>query len=176
MKRIANLLAISLVTLFSITSCKDDDDNNMNTAPNDTDKNFMTMGAYGNRNEIDFAQMALTMATDDSVKIFAQTMIDDHGMAMSELDSIANMFSFTLPTTIDSIHGVTKTRLMGLSGHEFDTAYINSQVQDHIDAINLFQNEINSGNNVSIKSFAVKTLPHLQMHKETADRLKARLQ
>jgi putative membrane protein len=174
MKRIANLLIISLFSVFSFTSC--DDDNDTNTTPNDTDRNFMTMASYSNRDEIDFAQMALTKATNDSVKYFAQQMVADHTPALAELDSIAGQFSYTLPTTIDSLHAAMKTQLMARSGLDFDSAYMNSQVMDHNNAISLFQNEVNAGNNVSIKNYANKTLPHLQMHREMAERIRARLQ
>jgi putative membrane protein len=164
------LLAAAII----ITSCDDDDDEDI--SPNQTDTNFMTMAAYANMNEVDFAQMALTKSTHDSVKVFANMMIADHTLAMDQLDSIADNFNYNLPTTIDSIHAALKTQLMALDGYEFDTAYMNSQVRDHINAITLFQNEVNQGRNPSIRNYASDKLPHLQMHKQRADSIRAHLQ
>ena len=170
MKHITGLSKLFIVAALFAASCDDNDnDNNTNTVLNDADKNFMTQAAYANYNEIDFAQMALTKATADTVKKFAQMMIDEHTMAMHGLDSVANQFTYTLPTTIDSLHAAMKTDLMAKSGHSFDTAYINSQVNDHQVAINLFQNESTQGNNVSVKNYATQTLPHLQTHLAVAD-------
>jgi len=169
MKHVKGLSKLFIVAALFVASCDDDDDNNTNTALNDADKNFMTMAAYANHNEIDFAEMALTKATADTVKTFAHMMIAEHTKAMNELDSIANQFSYTLPDTIDSLHAVKKTDLMAKSGYSFDTAYINGQVIDHQATISLFQNEASQGNNVSVKNWANKTLPSLQTHLAAAD-------
>lgn len=176
MKRFLNFMTISLVAVVMVSSCKDDDNDNNNTAPNDTDRNFMTMAAYANSNEIDAAQLALTKATNDSVKVFAQMMIAEHTNAKAKLDSVANQFTYTLPTTIDSAHAAMKVQMMALSGVTFDTTYMNSQVNDHVNTISLFQTEINQGNNPSIKNYATETLPHLQMHLERAQSIRAQLQ
>jgi len=170
MKHISGLSKLFIVAALFAASCNDDDDdNNMNTTLNDADKNFMTIAAYANRNEIDFAETALTKATADTVKTFAHMMIAEHTNAMNELDSIANQFSYTLPTTIDSLHAAMKTDLMAKSGYSFDTAYIDGQVRDHQATISLFQNQASQGNNVSVKNWANKTLPNLQTHLAAAD-------
>jgi putative membrane protein len=173
MKRFIKLMTISLVTAVMASSCDDDDDN---TAPNDKDKNFMTMAAYANWNEIDAAQLALTKSTNDSVKTFAQLMIAEHTTAKGQLDSVANQFTYSLPTTVDSAHAALKVHLMTLSGLAFDTTYMNSQVTDHVNTINLFQNEVNLGNNPSVKNYASQTLPHLQMHLQRAQSIRTQLQ
>ena len=172
MKRILSYTAMVLTAAIMITSCDDDEED---ISPNQTDTNFMTMAAYANLNEVDFAQLALTKSTHDSVRWFAQKMVADHSAAMSQLDSIADNFSYTLPTTIDSIHAAMKTQLMALAGYEFDTAYMNGQIRDHISAISLLQNEINQGRNPSIKNYASEKLPHLEMHKQRADSIRAQL-
>jgi putative membrane protein len=54
----------------------------------------------------------------------------------------------------------------------FDTAYINSQVKDHQAAVNLFQSEISAGATQSVKDYASKYLPHIQMHLNMADSIR----
>ncbi|MEO6546855.1 MAG: DUF4142 domain-containing protein [Ferruginibacter sp.] len=167
MKRMTILMAMFFATAVIATSCKDDDDNN-NTNITQTDKDFMIKAGYSNRDEIDFAQLALTNSSNDSVKNFAQMMITEHTAATASLDSIANRYVVTLPTTIDSMHAEMKNRLAGLAGFNFDTAYMNSQILDHNNAITLFQNEATVGNNFDVKNFATMNLPHLQMHLQRA--------
>jgi putative membrane protein len=174
MKHVKFLTAVLLGTVLAITSCKDND-NKTDTTPNDADKSFLTNAAYTNRDEIDFAQLALTKSTNDSVRGFAQSMINDHTMARAELDSLANRFSYTLPTTIDSVHAALKPQLEALSGYSFDSAYIVGQLNDHTLAINLFQSELTQGNNQEIKNYATDKLPHLQAHYAAADSVRATL-
>lgn len=173
MKRIVNITVLFCAAAMTFTSCKDDD---VDTSPNNTDTDFMTRAAYANRDEIDFAQLALQKSVDDSVKNFAHMMITGHSTALSGLDSVANQFSYTLPVTIDSVHAALKTQLMALSGVGFDSTYINSQINDHVNTINLFQNEVNLGNNPSVKGYASTNLPHLQEHLASAQSVKLHLQ
>jgi len=176
MKRFANFAALFFVVSTFIVSCKDDDNDVNTSSPNSIDTSFVTKAAYANLDEIDFAQLALTKSTNDSIRTFAQQMITDHTTALSGLDSIANQFSYTLPTTIDSAHAALKAQVMGLSGIGFDSTYINSQVADHINAITLFQSEVNLGNNPNIKGYASRMLPHLQEHLERAQSVKSHLE
>jgi putative membrane protein len=169
MKRITLLFSICMILVF-VTSCDKNNDNNSNSL-NSTDQNFMTMAAFSNNDEIDFAKLALTKSSNDSVKMFAQMMIADHTKATMGLDSLAGKYSVTLPTTIDSIHAALKTSLMALSGFSFDSSYVNGQVKDHMNAISLFQNEVNGGNNQDVKNFASGKLPVLQMHLQMANSL-----
>lgn len=169
MKRI-NLIFFICLMFVSVTSCDKNNDSNSNSL-NSADQNFMTMAAFSNNDEIDFAKLALTKSSNDSVKMFAQMMIDDHTKAAMGLDSVAGKYSVTLPTTIDSTHAALKTSLAALSGFSFDSSYVNGQVKDHMNAITLFQNEANSGNNQDVKNFAGGKLPVLQMHLQMADSL-----
>ena len=176
MKRFANFAALFFVASMFIMSCKDDDNDVNTTSPNSIDTSFVTNAAYANLDEIDFAQLALTKSTHDSILGFAQHMVTEHTTALSGLDSIANQFSYTLPTTIDSAHAALKNQVIGLSGIGFDSTYINSQIADHINAINLFQNEVNLGNNPTIKGYASRMLPHLQEHLARAQSVKSHLE
>jgi len=176
MKRFANFAALFFVASMFIASCDDDDDNVDTSSPNSTDTSFVTKATYANLAEIDFARLAQTKSTNDSILSFAQHMITEHTTALSGLDSIANQFNYTLPTTIDSAHAALKTQAMGLSGIGFDSTYINSQIADHVNAINLFQNEVNLGNNPNIKGYASRMLPHLQEHLARAQSVKSHLQ
>lgn len=168
-----------LAALFAIfigdSACKMDDDI-ADVTPNDVDYDFMTKASYANRGKIDFAQLALTRSTNDSVKAFAEMIIADHTAALTSLESLATRYNFSLPGTIDSVHVALKLKLIGFSGYSFDTAYINGQIKDHTTALNLYRNEISNGFEPVIKKYAAEHLPHLEMHLQEADSLKTYLQ
>ena len=135
----------------------------------DTDENFMKNAAYANYNEIDAGQLAGTQATDSAVRSFAHMMVAEHQTALNELKSLAQDKDIALPTGPDAAHIAAKQQLQQLSGHAFDSAYIHMQVTDHQTTVNLFQGEINSGENEDVQNYARKYLPHIQMHLNMAD-------
>jgi len=173
MKKMTLFSALLLATTFAITSCNDNEDDDV--SPNDTDRNFMSKAGYANRNEVDFAQLALSKSSNDSVKNFAQMMITDHTAGIAGLDTLGTKFSFSLPTTIDSVHAAMKTQLSALSGYRFDTAYMNGQIKDHTATIDLFQNELSQGRNPDVRGYASRNLPHIQLHKQRADSIREKL-
>jgi putative membrane protein len=74
--------------------------------------------------------------------------------------------------TIDAQHQMLMSRLDTLNGLAFDTVYINSQVKDHQANVTLFQSEVSAGSNQSVKDYASKYLPHIQMHLNMADSIR----
>ena len=130
----------------------------------DTDKGFMFKATQSNLAEVGVAKLALDKSTSDSVKSFAQMMIDDHTQAQAELAALASRQGVTLPDSTDDVHMMFKKRLMLASGSSFDSAYLQSQVKDHVATIALFQSEVNQGHNAECKAYASKLLPKLNMH------------
>jgi putative membrane protein len=146
---------------------KDNNDDDLNG----TDNTFMTQVAMGNKAEIMAGQLAATKGENAEVKAFGQLMVTEHGMAQTDLESIASSLGKTLPDTVDAEHQALMVRLNSLSGHSFDTAYMNSQVKDHQKTVMIFQTETSDGNNRRVRDYANTYLPHIQMHLQKADSL-----
>lgn len=134
----------------------------------ETDKAFMIKATQNNLAEVDAAKLALTQSTSDSVKSFAQMMVDEHTNAQAELAALAQKQGVTLPDSTDDEHRMFKQRLVLASGNSFDSAYMQSQVKDHVKTIALFQAEITNGMDAQTKAYAAKLLPKLQMHLQHA--------
>ena len=137
----------------------------------DADKAFLIKVAQSNFAEIDAAKLALAQSASDSVKTFAQMMIDEHTKAQTDLSALAQKQSVTLPDSTDVEHRLFSQRLKMLQGASFDSVYVQSQVRDHVKTIALFKAETNTGKNEEDKAFAIKLLPNLQMHLNHAYRL-----
>ena len=137
----------------------------------EADKAFMIKATQGNLAEVEAAKLAVSQSASDSIRLFAQMMIEDHTTAQSELAAIAKSQNVTLPDSTDDEHRMFKQRLMLVQGKSFDSAYMQSQVRDHIKTIALFKAEISNGVNAETKAYASKLLPKLQMHFQHAQNL-----
>jgi putative membrane protein len=137
---------------------------NATTAPVTDPQGFASKAAVSNMFEIQASQLALTVSTTPAVKIFAQKMIDDHTKAGQQMQRAAQTENVSVPTALDGPTSQQLAQLKGLSGQQFDQAYIPIQLQAHKDAVALFQTYSTSGQTGALKDFAGETLPTLQMH------------
>ena len=128
------------------------------------DAQFAKEAAIGGMVEVELGKLASSKASSDKVKQFGQKMVDDHSKANNELKAVADKNQMTLPTELDAKHKAVVNKLSGLSGGQFDKAYVAMMVKDHDKDVADFQQEANSGTNSDLKSFASKTLPTLQEH------------
>jgi putative membrane protein len=138
------------------------------------DERFVKNVAGDNLAEVELGQMAVTKASSDQVKTFAQRMVDDHGKANDELKALVSSKNITLPAMVDAKHKAAHDRLSKLSGAAFDRAYMREMVAGHQVAVNAFRTESRIGKDADIKAWAAKTLPtieeHLKMARETSGR------
>lgn len=126
--------------------------------------------------EVQMGNLALQKAQSADVKAFAQRMVTDHSKANEELSQIVTAKGLTLPAELDSEHKAGLDHLTGLSGAEFDKAYMDHMVGDHEKAKGLFQTGTNSAEDPDIKAYAAKNLPvieeHFKLAQEVAGKVK----
>jgi len=134
------------------------------TALSPSDQIFAKKAAQGGMAEVQLGQLAVTKASSQKVKDFGQKMVDDHSKANDQLKSIAGQNNVTLPTSLSPKDKQLVNRLSGLSGADFDKAYMSAMVKDHQMDISQFEAEASSGRNTDLKSFASNTLPTLKEH------------
>jgi putative membrane protein len=165
------LLALTgLLAAASFCACDNNNDNeDTNSIVNATDSAFVIQAGMSNTAEISVAQLTPTRSIDSSIMTFAQQMINDHTAAQTSLKNVAGKYYLTVPDSVEAAHALLKAQLELMSGRAFDSMYIHQQVTDHQAAIQLYQTEVNSGNNLDLRNFADTTLPKLQMHLNMAD-------
>lgn len=133
------------------------------------DQKFMMMAATGGMAEVEMARLALEKSTNDSVKQYAQKMIDDHTAAGNELMQVASTKGVMLPAQPDAKHMAMMMKMRKLSGMEFDMMYVKEAgVKGHEAMEKLFMKESMSGKDMDAKAFAAKTLPTVRMHLQMA--------
>jgi putative membrane protein len=133
------------------------------------DKQFMIQAAQGGMAEVQFARIANQKASSQTVRQYAQQMINDHTPANQELMSIAARKGVILPKTIGPQNQAIKRSLSQLSGTAFDRAYLRAAgVQSHTQQAALFQREAQQGRDPDVKAFAARVLPIVQGHLQMA--------
>jgi len=152
------IAAIAAIVLFSSSAIQ--------AAPvSRMDRTFATKAAQGGMAEVQAAKIALQHGVDGDVRMFAQHMLDDHSKANMKLMRIAANQGIALPAHTDAMHQMGLEKLSNLSGSQFDRAYINAMVKDHVATVSLFQHEANTGRNGALRQFASSTLPTLKQHR-----------
>ena len=131
-------------------------------------RTFLRMAAQGNRAEVRLGRLALRKSENDDVRRFAQTMIDDHGSTLEETRKYANNHYIDLPSGLSDEQRSVHERLSGLSGRDFDRAYVRAMVSDHEKDVQMWQSQASSGRNRDVREWASEKVPTLRHHLEMA--------
>lgn len=137
--------------------------------------NFWTNAAQGGLAEVEMGKLASTKATNPEVKKFAQKMVTDHTKANDELKTLAAKKNMLLPAEVSSGQKSMMDKLNGLSGADFDKAYIDGQVSDHEATVKLFEDQAKDDSDAELKAFAAKTLPIIKGHLEMIKGMQAKM-
>jgi putative membrane protein len=139
------------------------------------DASFLRDASEANNAEVAAGKLAVAQSQSADVKTFAQMMIDDHSKAEDDLKALASQKGLKVSDK-PSIMERTETKILSeRKGSSFDQHYAESDgVKAHADAIKLFQNEADKGQDADVKAWATKMLPALQKHQQAANDLKTK--
>jgi len=121
---------------------------------------ILDAGASGMK-EVELSKLAVQKGINQGVKAFATMMVSDHTKANSELKTLADSRNATLVMGPDAT--TASTSLSGLSGAAFDLAYVKTMIEDHTNAVDMF-NRATRSSDPEIKAYATKYLPTLKEH------------
>lgn len=163
MKKLTIMLAIAAIIF---TSCSKDKEKT-NVDINDTD--FAKKAWVANKAEIELGQLAITKATDTSIRNFAQSIVAEQNDAKSQLQGIAQQLNITLPDSLDADNVGVRAQMIDLNGRPSDSVYIVNRVIQLQRTVTLYQAQLNAGVNESLRLYALTELPKLQAHLQAAD-------
>jgi len=141
-------------------------------ATSDDDKQFLSTAAQSDTNEIKLSQLAEKKASSPQVKSFATKMVADHQKLEMQMKPFATKWNLTPPAGLDADHQAIYNRLNGLSGADFDKAYMNAMDEDHHKALDAFTTESQSTQDPQFKKAVMKGKAVVQGHTTMADNLK----
>lgn len=138
-------------------------------------KTFAKTASQSGHFEMMSGELAQEKSKSAGVKDFAKMMVEDHGGAVHKLDKIAEEAGVK---SVESGVG-QKTKYAAhmkmlqdaAPGVPFDEVYINIQRKTHQEAVALFREYAENGDDPKLKQFAAETLPTLQAHVDHAMKL-----
>jgi putative membrane protein len=154
--------------------------NAQGTAPTDPQIVGIALGA--DQIDIAYAKLAMSKTQDKQVIGFAQQMINDHTAVSKSVGALAAKLNVTPADSETS--GSLKTqaeqmtqKLQGLSGKEFEKAYIDNEVAYHQAVINATKTVlVPSARNAELKSALQGAVPLFEGHLAHAQRVQSAIE
>ena len=140
---------------------------------NSRDQTFVTKIAKGNNYEIQAAQKAQSMASNQAYKPYAQMIVNDHTKAGNKLKNIIAKIdpSMQLPTGVSQKQQAHLDALQN-AGNNFDQTYRDQMISTHEAALKLVEDYVaQPGDNAQIKHFARTLEPVFHKHLRKARKL-----
>lgn len=129
--------------------------------------------AQANINEVAAGKIALNKAQSGDVKAFAQKMVDDHGDALTKVQTVAKQKGVELPTEPDASHKAMADKLEKESGDAFDKMYMeNAGAKDHKMVLSKLQSDAKNIKDPDVKALADAHIPVVEQHLKTAEQMK----
>jgi putative membrane protein len=146
-----------------------------------TDPQIAAIVVAANTVDIEAGKLAQSKTRNEKVKLFADTMINDHTAVNKSAVELVTKLGVT-PEESETSRALTasgeqaRARLGGLSGKEFDREYIANEVAYHklvIDAVD--KTLIPNAQNAELKAALVNVRPALVAHLQHAEQIQAEL-
>ena len=146
-----------------------------------TDPQIASIVVTANAVDSTSGELALQKGTHARVKEFAQRMVTDHGGVNQQAVALATRLGVTPednPISRQLAQGGQQTRqqLEGMSGEQFDRAYMDSEVEYHETVLAAIdQTLIPSAQNAELRALLEQTRPAVQAHLEMARQIQGEL-
>src|SRR5690606_33993406 len=138
----------------------------MSFGQENAEKSFLSKAILANQYEIALAQQAGERSSSESVKAYAQMLIDDHQKVAKDLQKYAEAKGWTVSTDLGATHQDLLNSLAGTDSSTYDQAFKDAAITSHEEAIAMY--EAAQGNNAitdeSLKTWIATTLPSLKTH------------
>lgn len=133
---------------------------------------FVTAAGQSDQFEIQEGRMAEKMGSP-AVKRFGARMVRDHTKTTATLMKAVKRSGMQPPPPppLRPDQADMMGQLQGLSGPDFDKAYIAQQVKSHEEALALQSSYAQSGDTPAIKAAARSAVPIVKMHLKMAERM-----
>jgi putative membrane protein len=140
-----------------------------------SDAQILHVAYTANAGEVSEGQVAVTRATATAVQDFAQMMVSDHTAAANAVTSLATSSGIGTVTNDVSVTLSAKSQgelvtLNGVSASQFDMVYMEEQVQDHRDVLELFDGTlIPEAQNADVRTLLESMRATVQSHLSLAE-------
>jgi putative membrane protein len=135
------------------------------------DKAFVSKALEGGMAEVQLGQLAAEKGSSDDVKQFGQKMVSDHTRLGDQMKQVAQQIGVAPPTTVSKKDKELMVKLQGLSGAQFDNAYIVAMVKDHKKDAEEFKSEAQQSQNPAVQQAAQQGSQVIDEHLKMIDQV-----
>jgi putative membrane protein len=135
------------------------------------DKAFLHEVAEGGVAELQLGQLAAQKASNDDVKKFGQTMVDDHATLTDLMKPAATELGVKVPGKMDKGDQAEYDKLKTLSGPDFDKEFLLYIVAEHRRNLREYRDEILVTSDEELKEAALNSAKVVVAHTREAIKL-----
>ena len=139
------------------------------------DRDFLIEASTCGHAAVKYSEVAQKQASDPAVKEFANKMVKEHTKCNEELASMIKDTKIAIVVGAEKETRDELARLGKLSGADFDRAYMKDMVDGHEKAVRMLEDQIKSGKDEKLNTFAKDKLATLQAHLKEARDIAAKL-
>jgi putative membrane protein len=154
-----------LIILFGLQACQQKQAKNYNIDQDNV--LFVKNGIEGQLTEILASGLVITNSNNHRIINLAKAMLDDHTNEGEGLKKLETDKKIVEKDTISSAHQQSIDSLSKKSGTAFDKAFLRLIITDHDKAVELYTTASQS-KDADVNKFAVKTLPVIKAHLDSA--------
>jgi putative membrane protein len=136
--------------------------------PNPQDLAFVQQATASGLAEVSEGQIAIAKSSNPAVRNFGQRMVTDHTAANNQLSAIAAQEHIQQSPVLTGSQQQDIVTLEILSDPQFTRTYLDMQVFDHIETVRQFFQETTTGQDPTLRAFALQQLPTLVQHLDSA--------
>ncbi|HUN84773.1 MAG TPA: DUF4142 domain-containing protein [Terracidiphilus sp.] len=133
---------------------------------------FVSQAIEGDNAEVQLGQIAQQKGQTADVKEFGQKMVADHTQINDKLmKPVAKQLGISVPKGTSKKEKKEIAKLQGMSGKQFDTAYIQMMVKDHEKDLKDYKDEVESAQNPTVKQAAQEGETVIQKHLQLIEQI-----
>ncbi len=139
---------------------------------NNNDMNFLMEAAEMQMEKINLGKLAQQKGNSSHVKELGKMMEEDHTKSLNELRALAQSKSISIPNSLTDDNKDSYEKLNDKSGNDFGKTYSDMMVDQHEEAIDLFETASTKSEDPQIRTWASEKLPTLRSHLQHAEACK----
>jgi putative membrane protein len=132
-----------------------------------SDSSFIQMAASLGLLQAKLGKIAAEKGSSPSVKEFGKRMAEEYSKANEDLATGAKQAAYPAPVLLRQ-HKQVVERFLSMGGSSFDKNYMAEVVNDHNEAVRLYQQEAEHGRVASLKELASRMMPAVQQQRALA--------
>ncbi len=133
------------------------------------DAKYLQQAHQTNLAEIAAGHLAQQKGNSQTVKNLGAKFVHDHTKLDNALKPVAQNAGVSLPQAPNANQQAVASRLKAVSGSQFDTLFVTTQLAGHTQAIQAGQTEIASGTNPQVVNLARDSAPVIESHHQALE-------